>query len=79
MISADAQPREAGTLMKSSTYLSHAVCCTTKMIADGEEVGEGIQICTRNIISYDETGPASEMMLLSPAETREAQDKRQTL
>jgi hypothetical protein len=51
------------------------------MIADGEEFGEGIQIGTRNIISYDETEPASEMLLFSPSEMREAQAEhwRQTV
>jgi Plant transposon protein len=49
-------------------------CCVlhNMMIADGEEFGEGIQIGTRNIVSFDETAPESNVVLFSPAETRQA-------
>jgi hypothetical protein len=52
-----------------------ATCCIlhNMLIADREELGDGRTIGTRNIVSFGEAAPPSDMVIFAPAETREAQ------
>jgi hypothetical protein len=52
-----------------------STCCIihNMLIADREELGDGRTIGTRNIVSFDEAAPPSDLVTFAPADTREAQ------